>query len=296
MKATQEITVHGQATIMAHSAANTYAVRFDANTKAAVMGEMEDQDMVYGEPQNLFANQFIRADATFMGWNTEADGSGVAYPDGQSVENLTKEDGKVVTLYAQWKETPAKSALLTFNLDGGTLDGKTGTVTVEANVGDTIKLPGAPTKKGYAFKFWKGSEYAAGAEYKVEGDHAFTAEWDKNAPVTHTVTFDANGHGKAPDAQTVEHGEKAKKPANPTADGYTFGGWYTDKDCKEAYDFSKPVTEDVTLYAKWTKKSSSGSGTSPKTGDPLAGAFAIALALAAASALALTLSRRKARD
>ena len=90
--------------------------------------------------------------------------------------------------------------------------------------------------------------------------------------------------------------QKAKKPKDPTASGYTFGGWYTDKDCKSAYDFSAPVTEDVTLYAKWTKKSSSGTtGTSPKTGDPLGGAFAIALALAAASALALALSRRRSR-
>ncbi|MBQ6391692.1 MAG: InlB B-repeat-containing protein [Eggerthellaceae bacterium] len=101
------------------------------------------------------------------------------------------------------------------------------------------------------------------------------------------------GHGKAPDAQEVEHGKKAKKPANPTADGYTFGGWYKDEACKEAYDFSAPVTEDVTLYAKWTKKSSSG--TSPKTGDPLAGVFAVALALAAASALALAFSGRMRR-
>ncbi|MBQ6391799.1 MAG: leucine-rich repeat protein, partial [Eggerthellaceae bacterium] len=127
-----------------------------------------------------------------------------------------------------------------------------------------------------------------------DGDPA-SAGFTVSAPATHTMTFDANGHGEAPDAQEVEHGKKAKRPANPTADGYTFGGWYTDKACKEAYDFSSPVTEDVTLYAKWTKKSSSASGTSPKTGDPAGGVFAIALALAAASALALAFSRRRSR-
>ena len=100
----------------------------------------------------------------------------------------------------------------------------------------------------------------------------------------------------APDAQEVEHGKKAKRPASPTADGYTFGGWYTDKACKETYDFTTPVTADLTLYAKWTKKSSSSTkSTSPKTGDPLAGAFAVAFALAAASALALAVSRRRRR-
>ncbi|MBR0403910.1 MAG: InlB B-repeat-containing protein [Eggerthellaceae bacterium] len=138
------------------------------------------------------------------------------------------------------------------------------------------------------------------------GKHTVTALFDDGdgvdasfaiaaKPSTHTVTFDANGHGTAPAAQEVEDGEKAKRPSDPTADGYTFGGWYTDKDCKNAYDFSTPVTSDVTLYAKWTKKSSSAASTSPQTGDPLAGAFAIALALAAASAALLAFSRRRSR-
>ena len=76
----------------------------------------------------------------------------------------------------------ANKGVLTFDLGGGTLDGKTGTITIEANVGDTIKLPGAPTRDGYTFKCWKGSQYAAGADYTVpEGGHEFTAEWEKDA-------------------------------------------------------------------------------------------------------------------
>ena len=72
-------------------------------------------------------------------------------------------------------------ASLTFDLGGGTLNGQTGTITIKANRGDTIKLPDAPTRDGYVFKYWKGSQYAAGAEYKVEGDHAFTAEWEQRS-------------------------------------------------------------------------------------------------------------------
>jgi uncharacterized repeat protein (TIGR02543 family) len=70
----------------------------------------------------------------------------------------------------------------------------------------------------------------------------------------YTVTFDANGHGTAPKPQIVEEGRTATKPSDPAADGYTFGGWYTDSKCTEAYDFSTPVTADITLYAKWTGK------------------------------------------
>ncbi|MBQ3268164.1 MAG: leucine-rich repeat protein, partial [Atopobiaceae bacterium] len=85
-----------------------------------------------------------------------------------------------------------------------------------------------------------------------DGGGSATANFTVSAPSKHTVTFDANGHGKAPDAQEVVHGEKAKRPKDPTASGYTFGGWYADTDCKEAYDFSAPVTGDITHYAKWT--------------------------------------------
>ena len=68
-----------------------------------------------------------------------------------------------------------------------------------------------------------------------------------------TVAFDSNG-GSACDTKFVATADgKLVKPADPTRDGYTFGGWYTDETCAQAYDFSTPVTADLTLYAKWTK-------------------------------------------
>jgi len=70
---------------------------------------------------------------------------------------------------------------LTFDLGGGALGSETGTITRMTKVGDVVQLPDAPTLEGYTFKFWKGSEYAAGAEYTVEGEHAFAAEWEQNA-------------------------------------------------------------------------------------------------------------------
>ncbi|MBR3226556.1 MAG: InlB B-repeat-containing protein [Atopobiaceae bacterium] len=92
----------------------------------------------------------------------------------------------------QKDETPT-NATLTFDLAGGTLDGKTGTYTITEKVGNTIKLPGAPTRAGYTFKCWKGSEYAAGAEYKVEGDHTFTAEWARGDYPIPTVSNSRGG-------------------------------------------------------------------------------------------------------
>ena len=93
-----------------------------------------------------------------------------------------------------------------------------------------------------------------------------------------TVAFNSNG-GSACDTKFVATADgKLVKPADPTRDGYTFGGWFTDEACTQAYDFSTPVTADLTLYAKWTKNavnpggnggagSNGGSGSGTGTGS-----------------------------
>ena len=66
------------------------------------------------------------------------------------------------------------------------------------------------------------------------------------------VNFEMNGHGTAPEAQTVYTGDKLAKVTEPTAAGYTFGGWYTDKELTKAFDVENDtVSGDTTLYAKW---------------------------------------------
>ena len=65
------------------------------------------------------------------------------------------------------------------------------------------------------------------------------------------ITFDVNGYGTAPADQTVYTGDKLEV-AEPTAAGYTFGGWYTDKELTKAFDVENDtVSGDTTLYAKW---------------------------------------------
>ena len=66
------------------------------------------------------------------------------------------------------------------------------------------------------------------------------------------VSFSA-GEGSKVDFQTTAANGSIAKPADPTREGYTFAGWYTDEACMEAYDFSVAVTADMTLYAKWIK-------------------------------------------
>ena len=70
---------------------------------------------------------------------------------------------------------------------------------------------------------------------------------------THTVTFaDEDQHTSS--TQNVNDGSRAARPADPTRDGYLFDGWFTGD---IAYDFSQPVTKDITLQAHWTSKKGS---------------------------------------
>lgn len=184
----------------------------------------------------------------------------------------------------------AKKGTLTFDLAGGTLDGKTGKVAVVANVGETIKLPGAPTRSGYTFRHWKGSEYKAGASYKVEGDHTFTAVWDK---AIYTITFEANGGTGSMDKISVEAGSTATLTPNKySRSGYTFTGWNTQKNGKgTAYKNKDKITPtgSMTLFAQWAKTATNtkknSSGRLAGTADPTSFSASVALALTGSAAL-----------
>ncbi|MCQ2414521.1 MAG: InlB B-repeat-containing protein [Lachnospiraceae bacterium] len=71
---------------------------------------------------------------------------------------------------------------------------------------------------------------------------------------TYRVTFDANGHGTAPDPiENVTYKSKVSAPEDLAEAGYTFGGWYKDVNGVNKWDFANDVVRwDTTLYAKWT--------------------------------------------
>ena len=72
-------------------------------------------------------------------------------------------------------------------------------------------------------------------------------------PVVYTITFNSNdGTPVAP--QNINAGEKLKEPTPaPTREGFTFDGWYEDSTFSKKFDFNTPITDSMTLYAKWTE-------------------------------------------
>lgn len=152
-----------------------------------------------------------------------------------------------LTLTARWeRDAPVMHTV--------TLDAGNGSQPVRVTVvdGETVGRPADPTRDGYVFKGWMFDGQPYDFAQPVTGDITLTAVWEENtppAPVMHKVTFDTNG-GSAVDPQTVDDGATAVKPADPTRDGYTFNGWTLDG---KPYDFSQPVTGDITLEAQWEK-------------------------------------------
>ena len=172
---------------------------------------------------------------TFDGW----------FKDG-TLYDFTVNVTENISLTANWT---AKSYTVKFDANGGT------TIVDKTLTWNDKVLTGVsdPVKAGFGFTGWTfggrnvfpGTTYASLASDDTVMSITLTAQW---TALTCTVSFDTNG-GSTVQAQNVAYGGKAQEPAVPTKPGYTFAGWHLNG---EAYDFTSPVTEDMTLTAQWT--------------------------------------------
>ncbi|MCI8415293.1 MAG: hypothetical protein HFF00_06680 [Ruminiclostridium sp.] len=123
-------------------------------------------------------------------------------------------------------------------------DGETYAADGTATLADA-EIPSAGEKPNANFKAGSWDDTPT-KETQVSGDTVYTYTY--TAIGSYTVTFDSKG-GSAVTSQNVPEGGKVTKPADPTREGYTFNGWNLGD---QAYDFSTPVTGDITLTAQWT--------------------------------------------
>jgi len=108
------------------------------------------------------------------------------------------------------------------------------------------------TRDGYTFAGWYkdgGFVKKAVFPYEVTEDQTLYAKWEKNK---YTVRFDTDGGTYVSDMIV----SVIDRSPETTKDGYEFEGWYTDKTFSNKISFPYEVTEDLTLYAKWTQSGS----------------------------------------
>ena len=136
----------------------------------------------------------------------------------------------------------------TFTADGESIS----TQTIDR--GGKFTKPAAPSKENHTFAGW----YNGDEKFDFDADTTnapnvleLVAKWDINQ---YTVKF-VSDHGSFAD-QTIEYGKliDTGKLTIPEVEGYTFDGWYADENRTIEFDFTKPITSNTTVYAKWTAK------------------------------------------
>ena len=106
-----------------------------------------------------------------------------------------------------------------------------------------------PTKENYTFAGWYNGNEKFDFTTVPTGDVTLTAKWTANDYYVSFVTE----HGDPPTSQNVKYNGTAKDPGKLSAEGYTFDGWYADAAYNTEFDFTKPITGDTKVYAKWEK-------------------------------------------
>jgi len=149
-------------------------------------------------------------------------------------------------------------------------DGASGSNTAETNSGASgtytnmytglveMSIKAGTLSNQYTFDGWATSEAASPSTSNATYSYYITTATTVYAYFTKkwTITFNKNGHGSTtPSTQYVAEGGKVSSVSDLSATGYTFGGWYTDQGCTAGNEWnfsSNTVSNDVTLYAKWT--------------------------------------------
>lgn len=231
-------------------------IRFDANTTETVSGMPADIRAMAAK-FTIPANKPVRSGWKFLGWALKADESKAQIQPGAEYALTDEEISKgVLTFYAVWEKEPDPkpvTAVITYDLNGGMLDGQTGSVAVECEVGSTIILP-TPTRDGYTFDYWEGSRYEAGDSYTVTEDHTFTAQWTEDVVPKYTITYVLNGGKLGSQTGSVttecEDGSIIILPT-PARDGYTFDYWQDQAGNRYAAGAKYTVKGPQTFTAQW---------------------------------------------
>ena len=225
----------GDLTLIAQYKPMEYTVTFEVNGNGATVDPLKKDvtfGSVYGELPVPTRNGY-----TFVGWFTQQEGGT------QITANNTVAITENQTLFAQWDVI---EYTIVYNGLRGMEHTNQTSYTIESDEIELKDPTSAPT--GYTFDGWyNGEDKVTTIPAGSHGNLTLTAHWKAN---TYTVDFVLNGGTMKNTEQIVVAGGTVAFE-EPTRENYLFMGWFTDAACTQRYDFSTPVTGDLTLYAKW---------------------------------------------
>lgn len=113
--------------------------------------------------------------------------------------------------------------------------------------GDKASKPANPTREGYDFVEWQLNGNPFDFQTAITNDITLVAKWARRMPEKFLVSFVVDD--AAFSSTEVSDGKKAIEPSSiPEKEGYLFDGWLLNN---AAFDFETPITENITLVAKW---------------------------------------------
>jgi len=274
---------------------DTWNVTFNENYTE---GKVSTQSVTHGAVFGVSLPVPDRTGYTFIGWNTQADGSGTSF----TAETVVMAN---ITVYAQWTTN-----VLSIGYANGGGSGPAPTSPTLAAYGTSVTMPANTyTRTGYSFVGW-----AVSGKDSIDGTHQANASvpvadlsagiTSGNASITliavwtennvYLVTFNKN----APDAtepnpttKTVTHPATTidALPTAPSRTGYTFAGWNTQAEGEgTAFVQTTVVSVSTSVYAQWIPHTLSigyanGGGSGPTPTSPTSAAYGTSVTMPANS-------------
>ena len=207
----------------------SYTIAFDSNEGSTVPSLTQDYGTIINAPDNPAKTGYV-----FSGWHIDQELTQLYGFSTMPAENIT--------LYAKWT---IAIITMTFNSNGGSqID------PIIQTYGMAFSVPVQPIKEGYTFIGWySDEELTKNYDFLTipAEDITLYAKWTID---TITMTFNSNG-GSHIDPIIQTYGTTFIAPIQPTKEGHTFFGWYSDEELTQNYDFLAIPSKNITLHAKW---------------------------------------------
>ncbi len=225
----------------------TYNITFNGNTSDS--GSVNSIVANFDEPINLPQHNFTKLGHSFIGWNTQEDGSGTSYNDLESISNLQNTSGSSITLHAQWN-------INQYTLEFNTFTGSAIT-SLTADFGNSIQIT-PPSLTEYLFEGWYLEETFNTLFDHVTMpalEHSPTTLYAKWSEVPYYITyhnlFDGTNDENNPIQFTFSSSNLTLHSASRV--GFTFINWFDNSDLTgtAVSVISSGSSQNLNLYAKW---------------------------------------------